>query len=174
MKSPVEILARQTQDAYNWLNRLISPVPYNQWENTPEIIESNISWQVGHLVLSHYFHAVMVIVGHQKDILQQVPMREYDQYFTHGIPKKSVGKASPEQLHNHLQFIQQRSIEIIQSLTPDDLEHPLVPTPVPHPVASNKFEALDWNVKHTMWHCGQLGLMKRVVHERFDFGLQRQ
>ena len=34
-------------------------------------------------------------------------------------------------------------------------------------------EALEWNINHTMYHCGQIGVLKRVVDARYDFGLQR-
>jgi len=46
-------------------------------------------------------------------------------------------------------------------------------TETKHPIAKNNFEALDGNIKHTLWHCGQLGILKRVLNERFDFGLTR-
>ncbi|WP_216824389.1 hypothetical protein [Emticicia sp. TH156] len=38
--------------------------------------------------------------------------------------------------------------------------------------SKTKFEALDWNIKHTLWHCRQIGLLKRVVDKRYDFGLR--
>jgi hypothetical protein len=56
-------------------------------------------------------------------------------------------------------------------LTESDLESELEKTDTPHPIAKNKYEALDWNIKHTMWHCGQLGILKRIIDKRFDFGL---
>ncbi len=63
--------------------------------------------------------------------------------------------------------------KVIKSLSDQDLESELSPTEVPHPVAKNKFEAIDWNIKHTMWHCGQIGILKRIIDERFDFGLKK-
>ena len=171
MTSP-EILSRQTQDAYSWLNKLIDPIPYEQWDVLPEVIESSVSWQVGHLVMSLYYHTVMVIVGHQTDILQQVPLKEYNELFTVAAPQKVTGRVEAPVLHRHLLLMQDKSLAVIRSLTIEELAGPLIPTPVPHPIANTRFEAIDWNIKHTMWHCGQLGLLKRVVHERFDFGIK--
>jgi hypothetical protein len=71
-------------------------------------------------------------------------------------------------------FAKKRSIEVVDSLCLEDLQRPLHPTEIPHPIAKNKFDALDWNIKHTMWHCGQLGILVRIVDERFDFGLRRE
>jgi hypothetical protein len=168
----VEILLKQTKGAYDWTNKLLNSIPQDTWDTTPAIIESNVSWQVGHLIVSFYYHSIMVIAGHQMDILGKVPLKEYDMLFTAGEPQKVVGKINPKVLQDQLNLMELKSLEIIQSLSENDLEDKLVPTPISHPIAKNKFEALDWNIKHTMWHCGQLGLLKRIIHERYDFGLK--
>jgi len=169
----IEILVKQTTDAYDWTNKIINSIPQDKWDDTPEIIESNVSWQTGHLIMSFYYHSIMVIKGHQMDILQKVPLKEYDKLFTDATPKNSLGKTTPIELQNYLMIVQAKSIEVIKSLSEKDLESELLQTEVPHPIATNKFEALDWNIKHTMWHCGQLGILKRVVHERYNFGLKK-
>lgn len=50
---------------------------------------------------------------------------------------------------------------------------PLEPGAPEHPVATNKQEAISWNIKHTMWHCGQMAILKRVINSRIGFGLKR-
>ena len=50
----IEILSKQTYDAYAWVNKLISAIPYDKWDDIPDVIASNVSWQVGHLILSYY------------------------------------------------------------------------------------------------------------------------
>ena len=54
-----EILISQTSNAYDWTNKLIETIPLEKWEIIPDTIESSISWQVGHLIISHYFHSIM-------------------------------------------------------------------------------------------------------------------
>jgi len=169
----VEILLAQTRGAYDWTNKLLNSIPHKTWDTTPAIIETNVSWQVGHLIVSLYYHSIMVITGHKMDILGKLPLKEYDLLFTAGEPEKVVGKINPMLLQEQLNLMELKSLETIQSLSKNDLEDKLVPTPISHPIAKTKFEALDWNIKHTMWHCGQLGLLKRVVDERYDFGLNR-
>lgn len=115
----------------------------------------------------------MVIVGHQMELVQEVPLKEYAKLFTDAAPVHALGKTAPKTLQRQLYQVEQKSLAIIRALPPADLDSGLVPTPVPHPIAKTKFEALDWNVKHTMWHCGQLGILKRIVHERYDFGLRK-
>jgi len=169
----IEILVKQTADAYDWTNKLINAIPQDKWNDIPEIIESNVTWQIGHLIMSLYYHSIMVINGHQMDILQKIPLKEYDKLFTDAVPEKSSEKTDPTQLQNYFMLLQAKSIEVIKSLSEKDLECELQQTDVPHPIATNKFEALDWNIKHTMWHCGQIGILKRVVHERYNFGLRK-
>lgn len=69
----IDILVKQTANAYDWANKLFDTISYEKWDVTPDVIDSNISWQAGHLVVSIYFNSVMVITGHQMNILQQVP-----------------------------------------------------------------------------------------------------
>ena len=170
----IEILSRQTLDAYTWTDKLINSVAYDKWDDIPAVIETSVTWQVGHLIVSLYYHSIMVIVGHQKDILETMPMREYDRLFTNSYPKKAMGKTIPGALRSNLTIMQKRSIDVIDSLRTEDLDCALHSTEVQHPIAETKFDALDWNIKHTMWHCGQLGILVRIAGERFDFGLRRE
>lgn len=170
----IEILSKQTEDAHNWVNKLINSIPHTVWDVTPEILESNITWQVGHLLMSFYYHSIMVIKGHQMDIIQSMPLKEYDVLFTAGKPGNVVGKIDHSILMSHLMLVEQKSMTVIKSLTLENLNSELVPGPINHPIAKTKFEALDWNIKHAMWHCGQIGILKRIVDKGLDFGLKRQ
>ncbi|MEO0469168.1 MAG: DinB family protein [Bacteroidota bacterium] len=167
-----QLLSQQTRDAYDWTHKLLDSIPISQWEQTPDILDTNVIWQAGHLLMSHYFHAIMVISGHRKDIISQIPLREYNGFFTAGDPRKVLGQCDPESLRAQLKQVQQATIEEIDKLSETDLQQPLEPTPTPHPIAKTKYEAIDWNIKHTMWHCGQLGTLKRVIGEPYNFGLR--
>lgn len=171
--TPVEIIQKQTQSTYELTNKLIDSIPYDLWNTIPPVADTSVSWQVGHLIMSFYFHSIMVISGHQPDILQKIPLREYDSFFTDARPELSQGKFVPQILHEQLMMMEQKSMAIISSLSTDDLDSPLHASSTKHPMANTKFEALDWNIKHTFWHGGQIGMLKRIVHERYDFGLRR-
>ncbi len=166
----IKFLTRQTEGTYQWINRLIDPIDYEKWDDTPDVVASNISWQVGHLIMSLYYHTIMCTVGHRKEILMEIPLREYANYFDTGLPQKAMGQFNPGDLHLQFKYIQKQSLEIIDSLTSADLERPLEPTRMPHPIAKTKYETIDWNIKHTMWHAGQIALIKRVIDEPHDFG----
>ncbi|MEO9893951.1 DinB family protein [Aurantibacter sp.] len=170
----IEILSKQTKDAYAWIYKLMDSIPDEKWNDTPEILASNVSWQIGHVVLSMYYHSILVIRGHQKDILEKVPLKEYAELFSfNSSPKKSAGKMAAATLREHLILMEKKSIEIINSLTPEELDKELIPGKVEHPVAKNKFEAIDWNIKHTMWHCGQLATIKRTLGYTYKFEMKK-
>lgn len=168
----IELLTRQTEDAYDWTNKLLRSIPYDVWDVTPDVVKSNISWQCGHLVLSLYYHSILVIQGHHPDILKQIPLKEYNALFTQADPENSIGKFPAETLYNQLVSVQHYSMQTIRNLKATDLNAVLETSAPPHPIAKNKFEALDWNIKHTMWHCGQIGILKRLVDQRLDFGMR--
>ncbi|MBW3467010.1 DinB family protein [Arthrospiribacter ruber] len=170
----IDVLTKQTEDVYNWTHKLIKTIPLEKWDMLPGVIESTISWQVGHLIMSHYYHSIMVIVGHQMDIIQKIPLKEHDELFTNALPRKSVGKINPSDLINQLTMVQHKSIDIIKTLSLTGLQKKLEPMPTPHPIAKTKFEALNWNINHTMYHCGQIGIIKRLIDQRHDFGLRRR
>jgi hypothetical protein len=140
-----------------------------QWDHIPDGIESNITWQAGHLLVSYYYHSIMVITGHQMDILREIPLKEYSELFTKGAPVRVVGKTSAAVLRQHLAVIEKRSIGIIETLSAEQLTAPLEPVMPQHPIAQTKLAAIDWNIKHTMWHCGQLAMLKRSINGRLEF-----
>ena len=170
----IQILAKQTKNAYEWTNKLIAPVPTEKWDILADGIGSNLSWQVGHQIISIYYHTIMTTVGHIPDLIEKLNLRQYTEtsgYDT--FAKDMIGKTSPKELKAHLEYIQGQSLRIIESLTVSDLWKAVEPTKVPHPVAKTKFEAIDWNIKHTMWHCGQIAILKRMVDHPHDFGVKK-
>lgn len=167
-----QLLIDQTANAYQWINKLVETVPRDKWTIIPPTVESSIDWQIGHLIVSHYFHSIMVIRGHQADILRQLPLREYSEWFTVAAPLQSSGKADSVKLEADLVRMQEKSLAILATLNASELDDPLEPTPTAHPIATTKREAIDWNIKHTMYHGGQIGLIKRIVDKRHDFGLR--
>lgn len=90
-----QILTNQTVDVYKWTNKLIDSIPFYKWDILPDVIETTLTWQVGHLIVSHYFHAIWVIRGHQMDVLQLIPLKDYGELFTNKSPKASIGKFDP-------------------------------------------------------------------------------
>lgn len=169
-----EILLKQTEDAFRWTNKLIDTVPTERWDVIAHGSESTISWQVGHQIISIYYHTIMTTVGHIPDIIGQLNLRQHTEMCGFDtLAANMVGKTDPGQLRKDLDYMQKQSLGVIKSLSCTDLRDEVEPTKMPHPVAKTKFEAIDWNIKHTMWHCGQIATLKRMVDRPYDFGLRK-
>ncbi len=169
----IKMLTKQTEIAYEWTHNLIESVPVEKWDPVAEGIQSNVSWQVGHQIVSIYYHTILTTVGHISELIEDLNLRQYTElcgYNTYA--KDMVGKTNPKQLIEHLEHMQGQSLDVIKSLSESDLLEAVMPMKVPHPIAKTKFEAIDWNIKHTMWHCGQIATLKRMVDQSYDFGLK--
>ena len=170
-----DLLVKQTKDAHIWTNKLIDSIPMENWDDTPDTLASNISWQVGHLIISENYHAILVIRGFDEEILKKIDLKTLNMSFGHGSePKDVIGNTDPRLLKEQLLFSQQKVIDTIDTLTSDDLtQDVLQPVKQKHPVAETKLEAVSWNIKHTMWHCGQIASIKRLIHGGYDYGIPK-
>lgn len=169
-----EVLLKQTKQAYSWVHKLMDTVPEEKWDTIAEGMDSSLSWQLGHQIISIYYHTMMTTVGHVPELLETMDLRSYTRLSGYDTqPKAVVGQFSPQQLRKDLKIMEDKSLEIIATLSDEDLDQPVLPTKMPHPVATTKFEAIDWNIKHTMWHCGQIATWKRMVDKPHDFGIRK-
>jgi uncharacterized damage-inducible protein DinB len=168
-----DLLLDQTASSHRWIEKLMDHVPEEKWGLMPAGLNTSLKWQVGHLVLSQHYHAVVVIAGPQKDVMEKVPVKLYSEYFVFGDRIGEVdARFTPGELQTNLRVVQEKGLWAIGQLADDELTGPLFPRPVPHPVATNKVEAISWNVKHNLWHCGQIGMLARAVGHPFDFKLR--
>lgn len=171
----IDILSKQTKDAHAWTHKMIDSVPDPLWDVTPDVVESNIAWHVGHLVISEYYHAILVIKGFDEEITARIDLKAHNQLYGYNSdPRKQVGTSRPALLREQLRFMQKKVLATLEQLPIAKLETPVEqPIKQKHPVAITKFDALSWNIKHTMWHCGQMATIKRLVHESYDYGLTK-
>lgn len=172
----IDLLVKQTHDAHDWTNKLIDSIPMKHWEDTPSTLASNISWQVGHLVISEYYHAILVVTGFDEEIMKKIDLKSHNQYYGYeSVPSELIKQSNPKLLKEQLLFMQNKVIKNISGLTLKDLENDVEePIKRKHPVAKTKLDAVSWNIKHTMWHCGQIASIKRLIHGGFDFGLPKR
>lgn len=96
-------------------------------------------------------------------------MREYNAAFGYGSAPKNDTGFTNEKLVRDIILVQEKSLNIISNLSDEDLKEPLIEAKTPHPVASTKGEAIDWNIKHNMWHVGQMATLVRILGERIKF-----
>lgn len=159
-----DFILRETKVANRYTLHLLEKIPFDLWEITPAGLDTNVSWQVGHLILGICYNNILVVNGAISEALKALPMKAYFEVFGIGSnPKDYSGQFPPEQLLNDLKTMQQAALNVVQSLTEEELSQPLAPTKFPHPVAKLKTEAVNHSYHHTQWHNGQIAMLKRVL-----------
>lgn len=154
-----------TREAHTWTHKLIEAVPDEKWLIKPPIIESNIYWQIGHLIITHFYHIITCLKTSEQDVLQLIPIMDYFPLFSAGSKPTTEPYMAVTELKETLTKVELKLLEKIKLLDEKDLSSDLFPTQFPHPFAKTKLQALSWDMHHTMWHCGQIALIKRVVGE---------
>lgn len=139
-------------------------IPFNLWYETPEVIDTNLAWLTGHLIVSQYFHSIAVITGPNIEIFKEVPLGDYFPIYSM-MTKSTTNELRPEpsKLLAELEIINNYAIRELNKLSDKNLEEALEPTQIPHPIAKTKFEALTWSFRHEMWHLGQISTLGRII-----------
>ena len=165
MDSPKVAFIREQSLATRELTlKILRETPFEIWYETPPIIESNIAWQVGHLIVSEYYHSIAVISGPNWDIFKEVLLTAY--FPIYSMMTKSTSneiQPKPETLLRELEIINNYATSQFDTLKDADLDNLLEPTKMKHPIAKTKYEALTWSFRHEMWHLGQISTLKRVL-----------
>ena len=169
MNQLINLLKNQTIESHKWIDTLITDFPKEKWFETPKIVDSNIAWQIGHLTLSVYYYNVVLIGSPLEDISNKIGLKKYSEFF--------VGSDKKTELENHFtvdvllenwNFLKMKSIEFIAKLNDKDIDLDIFKLPKEHPFAKSKLDAISWNIKHSMWHCGQMATITRIIDKPFD------
>jgi DinB superfamily len=172
MNQLTDFLQKQTADTYGWTNKLVENITFDKWFITPEILETNLAWQVGHLTLSQYYYTIVLLIGPKKDFAESINLKKYSGLFSNGQRRKElISEITVQELLDNWKSMQTLTNETLTRLQDTDLNHDIFSMPKPHPFVKTKENAISWNVKHTMWHCGQIAMLKRVIDKPFDFGM---
>lgn len=172
MNPLTELLKNQIIESHHWANKLIDNITDEKWFLTPEIIETNLAWQIGHLTLSQYYYTVVLVNGPQKEFAEKLNMKKYSGLFANGLKKRELlSEVTVEELKKNWELMQNQTIETLANLQDKDLSSEIFKLPKLHPFVKTKVNAISWNIKHTMWHSGQMGMLKRIIDKPLDFGM---
>jgi hypothetical protein len=144
---------------HQWTKKALTGLKKEDWNRSPPGFKSNVNWQVGHMIISGYFHSILSINGSDEKIKAQFDPKEYGLWYGMGSdPKKDLDKKPDTQLLlANLNLLDKRGLEILSAMNESDLE---TGTILKNPMAVSKKDALLWHVKHRMWHLGQVTMIK--------------
>ena len=162
----INFIIEQIIESRDFINRLISELPQDLWYAIPQNTDANFAWQVGHLLVSQNFHAIVCITGRSEKVYSQVPLADYVKLFNGmGTQHRSVEKdlMPTSKLLEQFNTVHELCIDSLSMLDDDILLQELEPIPFKHPVANNKYEALSWCFKHEMWHSAEMEAIKQAL-----------
>ena len=171
MDTLIRHLKSQIHDTHEWANKLTHGLKEEKWFLTPDVIDTNIAWQIGHLTLSQYYYTIVLLHGPDRLLANQLDMQKYSELFAKGDKRKELlTRVTAHELEEKWHIMQDHTLESIADLQDKELKDVTFQTQRPHPFVKTIENAISWNIKHTMWHCGQMAILKRIVDERYDFG----
>ncbi len=167
-----ELIALQIKTTHKQTLGMVADLDQKHWNTTPEVIDSNINWQLGHIALGNYLHGIASISGPNEKIRAAVNVQDMIKWYGPGSKPNELldEKPTSEELIQLLELEHQVCMEELDKLSDEDLD---APTAVPNPAVKLKFQALLWLPKHVCWHIGQMAMLKRILNKEIkDYGIK--
>lgn len=158
----IEVIKEQIISVKKKTDNLITVIDLQDWEISPKILETNMNWQMGHLILANYLHGIASISGANPKIRERINMQNFIKYYgPNSIPNLFLDeKPKSEELLNLYEFV----FEVIDlELSTFKIEDLKQPTEIPNPSAKTKYDALTTLINHQSWHNGQIAILNRIL-----------
>ena len=121
-------------------DELISDISSEKWFITPDVIKSNLNWQIGHIILANYLHGIASVSGINDEFREKVNVPDYIKFYgpkSNPIDSENE-KPSKQELIEIYDFTFSLISKGLENLTSTDLEKD---TEIPNP-------AVKRNIKH--------------------------
>jgi hypothetical protein len=157
IKTQIELIKKQTDD-------LIEKIEISKWNITPDIIETNMNWQIGHIILANYLHGIASITGANEKIREKLNVKDFIKFYgLKSNPSEHLNeKPKNEELKEIYNFIFKLIWLELEKVKESDFNKE---TEIPNPAAKTKYEALTLLFKHQSWHNGQIAILNRVLNK---------
>lgn len=158
----IEIIKDQIISTKEKTDNFIKNIELEKWNISPEILETNMNWQIGHLILANYLHGIASISGANEKVRERINMQNFIKFYgPNSTPHTFLDeKPKNEELLKLYEFI----FEIIYlEISKVKIEELNSATEIPNPSAKTKYEALTTLFKHQSWHNGQIAILNRIL-----------
>lgn len=161
-----EIALNQLRSARDYLHSLIDDLQAEDWFWTPigqpeNAFATHIAWQVGHIAMAEYGLMLFRQRGRADVDFDLMPSK-----FRKTFAKGSVATGersdypSPAEILAQLSKIHQQVLLEVPNFSESDLDQALDP---PHAAYATRFGAMIMAAHHEMLHCGQIGMLRRMM-----------
>ncbi|WP_410006942.1 DinB family protein [Aequorivita nionensis] len=159
----INIIKEQISSTKEKTDKLIADFSAEKWLETPEVLNTNLNWQIGHIILANYLHGIASISGANEELREKINIPDYIKFYGPKSNPTDFINEKPNQME--LSKIYEYTISLIlenlNKLTENNLNENTV---IPNPSVKTKYEALKWLSHHQSWHNGQIAMLKRVLY----------
>jgi hypothetical protein len=160
----ISVIKEQISSAKEKTEKLITGISTDIWTKTPEVLNTNLNWQIGHIILANYLHGVASISGANEELKEKINIPDYIKFYG---PKSNPtdfinDKPNQKELSEIYEFTMSLVLENLNKITESELNDN---TAIPNPSVSTKYEALKWLSHHQSWHNGQIAMLTRVLNQ---------
>lgn len=158
----IEIIKDQIESVKRQTDEFIEGIELEKWNSTPKTIETNMNWQIGHIILANYLHGIASISGANEKIRSKINIKDFIKFY--GLNSNPTDFQSEKPKNDELKDIYNYVFQLIEleleKITESDLDKN---TEIPNPGAKTKYEALTKLFTHQAWHNGQIAILNRVL-----------
>jgi DinB superfamily len=145
---------------------LLDTIPVADWFAMPAGCPSHVAWQVGHLAMAEA-RLVVERIGGRQIVEEGVLPAEYLKLFgRQSVPDmRAENHPSPAEIRGVFDRVHDVALPILRETADADLET-FVPGS-PHRFCRTKADYARWVSHHEFLHTGQIGLIRRLMGNRF-------
>jgi hypothetical protein len=123
------------------IGKLISDISIESWFETPDVLNTNLNWQIGHIILANYLHGIASISGASAEFREKVNVPDFLKFY--GQKSKPSDFKNEKPSREKLMEVYELTFSIIlkglANLQEEDLGND---TAIPNPAAGTKYQAL--------------------------------
>ena len=157
----IDFIKAELVTGRQWIDNVIRNLDESLWNVTPETMNTNVNWQIGHLIVGRYLANIGFVAGMDTPVETQFPLPEYMKHYAHTDPtvnfEERPGKAT---LLSDLDIMEAAAGKVLDGMTDANLAEPAA---AENPISKDKGGIITWSVHHQFWHAGQLAMLRRVV-----------
>lgn len=163
--SKINLIKQEINLVKSQTDKLIADIETDMWLHSPDVLNTNLHWQIGHIFLANYLHGIASITGVSQEIRSRIDVKQHIKFF--GMNSDPLAHHEEKPTKEELLQLYELGFELIHkgldNMDDSNLEQP---TEIPNPAAKTKYEALMWLFKHQSWHNGQIATLKRILKNR--------
>ena len=158
---PFNLAIKQIEFARSYTLSLLAEIAADEWFTMPPGCGTHVAWQVGHLAMAEYGLCLFRQRG-RAEIDTSLMTSTFRKAFSRGsVPEPDPAKnPSPEEIRGVFDKVHAQVLLELPTFTPEQLAEPV---DMPYAAYATKLGSLLFCSHHEMLHCGQLGLLRRLM-----------